>query len=304
MDQTEVATSALADDNNGQAVATSPENKTKNGNGGSGPRYKVLDSNAIKLIAIIAMTIDHIAWAVAPGYSTEWWAIVMHVIGRLTKPIMWYCIAEGYHYTRNVKKYTARLFLFALISHVPYMMQTIQFKQYGWLSLVPFATGEGFMGHVLNQTSVMLSLAVGLVMLRVNDSTGLPQWAKVLIVLGLCVVAFPADGSCIGSLCVQYRQQQGQTRKAIFVVPAVCYDVRGGVLLLSGQAVRRHSDVRSVGAAGAYDVQRQTRQQSQSKQSVEVELLRLLSASSVCDFRRVAAVRRGGCVSSAKLKRL
>ena len=94
MDQTEVATSALADDNNGQAVATSPENKAKNGNGGSGPRYKVLDSNAIKLVAIIAMTIDHIAWAVAPGYSTEWWAIVMHVIGRLTKPIMWYCIAN------------------------------------------------------------------------------------------------------------------------------------------------------------------------------------------------------------------
>ena len=105
-------------------------------------------------------------------------------------------------------------------------------------------------------------------------------------------------------MCVQYRQQQGQTRKAIFVVPAVRYDVRGGVLFLSGQAVRRHSDVRSAGGAGAYDVQRQTRQQSQSKQSVEVELLRLLSASSVCDFSRVAAVRRGGCVSSAKLKRL
>ena len=166
------------------------------------PKYKVLDSNAIKLIAIIAMTIDHICWAVAPGYSTEWWAILMHIVGRLTKPIMWYCIAEGYHYTRNVKKYTARLFAFALISHVPYMMQSIAFKQYGWLSLVPFATGEGVMGHLLNQTSVMLSLAVGLVMLRVNDSKKLPEWAKVLAVLGLCVVAFPADGSCVGSLCV------------------------------------------------------------------------------------------------------
>lgn len=166
------------------------------------PKYKVLDSNAIKLIAIIAMTIDHICWAVAPGYSTEWWAILMHIVGRLTKPIMWYCIAEGYHYTRNVKKYTARLFVFALISHVPYMMQSIAFKQYGWLSLVPFATGEGVMGHLLNQTSVMLSLAVGLVMLRVNDSKKLPEWAKVLAVLGLCVVAFPADGSCVGSLCV------------------------------------------------------------------------------------------------------
>lgn len=170
--------------------------------GADTPKYKVLDSNAIKLIAIIAMTIDHICWAVAPGYSTEWWAILMHIVGRLTKPIMWYCIAEGYHYTRNVKKYTARLFVFALISHVPYMMQSIAFKQYGWLSLVPFATGEGVMGHLLNQTSVMLSLAVGLVMLRVNDSKKLPEWAKVLAVLGLCVVAFPADGSCVGSLCV------------------------------------------------------------------------------------------------------
>lgn len=165
-------------------------------------RYKVLDSNMLKLIAIIAMTIDHITWAVAPGYDHRPWAIALHIVGRLTKPIMWYCIAEGYHYTRDVKKYTARLFLFAAISHVPYMMQTIAFDKYGWLALVPFATGEGFMGHVLNQTSVMLSLAVGLVMLRVNDSQRIPQWAKIPLVLLLCVVAFPADGSCIGSLCV------------------------------------------------------------------------------------------------------
>ncbi len=41
----------------------------------------------------------------------------MHIIGRITCPIMCYCIAEGYHYTRNIRKYTARLFVFALISH-------------------------------------------------------------------------------------------------------------------------------------------------------------------------------------------
>ena len=29
---------------------------------------KPLSSNAIKLIAIAAMTVDHIAWAVFPGY--------------------------------------------------------------------------------------------------------------------------------------------------------------------------------------------------------------------------------------------
>ena len=77
---------------------------------------KPLSSNAIKLIAIAAMTVDHIAWAVFPGYPKEFLPLLMHLIGRITCPIMCYCIAEGYHYTRNIRKYTARLFVFALIS--------------------------------------------------------------------------------------------------------------------------------------------------------------------------------------------
>ena len=99
---------------------------------------KFLNSNAIKLIAIVAMTIDHIAWAVYPGYSTEPGAIVMHIIGRITCPIMCYCIAEGFHYTHDVKKYTLRLLIFALISHVPYMLQSSAFFEFGALALVPF----------------------------------------------------------------------------------------------------------------------------------------------------------------------
>ncbi len=162
---------------------------------------KRLSANQLKLIAIIAMTIDHVTWAVFPGYSTNPIAISLHIIGRLTKPIMWYFIAEGFYYTRNVKKYTSRLFLFALISHVPYVLQSVNFKAYGWLSLIPFATGDG-VARFLNQTSVMLSLAVGLVMLRVNVSEKLKTWQKTLLILLLCVAACPADGSCIGSLCV------------------------------------------------------------------------------------------------------
>lgn len=154
------------------------------------------------MIAIIAMTVDHIAWAVFEGYSTHPAAIVMHIIGRLTCPIMCYCIAEGYHYTRDVKKYTKRLFLFALISHVPYMLQSMAFSEYGWLALVPFATGNGFWGHALNQTSVMWSLAIGLVMLRVANSQKINNHFKPLIVIGLCVLAFPADWSCIASLFI------------------------------------------------------------------------------------------------------
>ena len=67
---------------------------------------KKLDSNMLKFIAIIAMTVDHIAWAVFPGYSTDIEPVVLHIIGRITCPIMCYFIAEGYHYTRNINKYT------------------------------------------------------------------------------------------------------------------------------------------------------------------------------------------------------
>ena len=31
---------------------------------------KGLDANALKLIAIVAMTVDHVAWLLFPGYST------------------------------------------------------------------------------------------------------------------------------------------------------------------------------------------------------------------------------------------
>ncbi len=163
---------------------------------------KILNSNMIKMIAIVAMTIDHIAWAVFVGYSTHPTAIVMHIIGRLTCPIMCFCVAEGYHYTRNVKKYTGRLFLFSLIAHVPYMLQSLSFRQYGWLSLIPFATGEGFWGHVLNQTSVMWSLAIGLVMLQIANSEKIQNRFKPILVVLLCLAAFPADWSCIASLFI------------------------------------------------------------------------------------------------------
>ena len=109
---------------------------------------KPLSSNAIKLIAIAAMTVDHIAWAVFPGYPKEFLPLLMHIIGRITCPIMCYCIAEGYHYTRNIRKYTVRLFVFALISHFCYIYFSHDFID--WRSFIPF-----YYGGALNQTSVI-----------------------------------------------------------------------------------------------------------------------------------------------------
>ena len=156
---------------------------------------KTLDANKLKLIAIIAMTLDHIAWLLFPGYSDGALPVVMHIIGRLTCPIMCYFIAEGYYHTRNIRKYTFRLFLFAVISHFAYIFASNDFVDAR--SFIPF-----YFGSILNQTSVMWPLAWGLVMLRVANSERFTQLQKTLLVILICLVSFPSDWSCIASLCV------------------------------------------------------------------------------------------------------
>ena len=75
---------------------------------------KGLNSNILKVIAIISMTIDHIAWAIFPNFSTHSIAIVMHVLGRIACPIFCYFIVQGYIHTKNFKKYFSRILIFAL----------------------------------------------------------------------------------------------------------------------------------------------------------------------------------------------
>ena len=156
---------------------------------------RTLNSNSIKIIAIIAMTIDHIAWLLFPGYPREIIPIAMHIAGRITCPIMCYFVAEGYHHSKNIAKYTQRLFLFAVISHFAYIFSSESFVD--WKSFIPFYYGE-----ILNQTSVMWPLAWGLVMLRVAFSEKIRENIKPVLIILICLITFPSDWSCIASLCI------------------------------------------------------------------------------------------------------
>ena len=174
---------------------------------------KILNGNALKLIAIIAMTIDHLAWLLFPGYPTEPLPIIMHVVGRLTCPIMCFFIAEGFHYTRDVKKYSLRLLLFSLVSHFAYVFASNDFVDL--LSFVPFYYGSGI-NRFLNKTSVMFSLWGGLTLLRINSSKTLKPWAKTLLTLLVCLLTFPCDWSCIAALCVlAIGSNRGDVKKQI-----------------------------------------------------------------------------------------
>lgn len=152
---------------------------------------KGLTSDQVKAIAILAMTIDHAAWTLFPGYSREWYVLLCHVIGRLTAPIMWFFIAEGFYHTRNVKKYALRLFILAFVSHFAYNFC------FG-IPFVPFQTS------IFNQTGVVWSLAWGLVLLWIFEKSKWKSWQKMLSISLACILTFPSDWSCVAAMAVLF----------------------------------------------------------------------------------------------------
>ena len=82
-------------------------------------KIEIINKNALKYIVIVLMLLDHISYLFPLNNP-----IVMFIgfISRLTAPTMALSVAEGYHYTRNVKKYMKRLFIFSIISYIPYVL--------------------------------------------------------------------------------------------------------------------------------------------------------------------------------------
>lgn len=90
--------------------------------------FKKIDISAAALhvLAMTLMLMDHLWATLFP--SLDW----LTCAGRIAFPIFAFMIVEGYYHTHNFEKYMRRLFLFALLSEIPFDLM------YGGTVFYPF----------------------------------------------------------------------------------------------------------------------------------------------------------------------
>lgn len=133
---------------------------------------KTLDRTQLKLIAICAMVIDHVAW----GFVEFWTPLgqVMHVLGRFTLPIMCFFVAEGYRKTSSVKGYIKRMACFAVVAMIPFYLFFHQEYEY--------------------RQNIIFDLLLGLLMLSVLEHERLKKWQKVVCAAAIFYISAAIGG--------------------------------------------------------------------------------------------------------------
>lgn len=71
-----------------------------------------MSSTALKLFALILMTIDHV------GKFIPNMPIALHWIGRFSAPIFVFCTAQGFLHTHSKKKYILRLYIASIVMEI------------------------------------------------------------------------------------------------------------------------------------------------------------------------------------------
>ena len=79
-----------------------------------------LSGSWLKMIAMLSMTIDHMAYYY--GIENPYLYELMRTIGRIAFPTFAFLLAEGFVHTKNRQKYMLSLFIFALLSEIPWFL--------------------------------------------------------------------------------------------------------------------------------------------------------------------------------------
>ena len=115
-----------------------------------GDEVKGFTNNQLKILAVIAMTVDHMGMILFPQ------AVWMRAVGRLAFPIFAFMIAQGCHHTRNMGKYLGSMAAMALLCQ-----------------LVMYF----FAGSLYQTVLVTFSMSIGIIwLLQQAEKTQKPIW--------------------------------------------------------------------------------------------------------------------------------
>ena len=125
-----------------------------------------MSSFIIKIIAIISMLFDHTN-DVFIGHLS-----VLNLIGRIAFPLYSFQLVVGYTYTHNIKKYISRMFIFALISQIPYSI------------FIYIYTGTYF------ELNIFFTLATSLICMYILSSKNINIYLKLLYISICLIIAY------------------------------------------------------------------------------------------------------------------
>lgn len=166
------------------------------------PKLKTnMDTNLLKIIAVISMIIDHVGAEFFPDM------ILFRIIGRLAFPLFCYCMTVGLLYTKDVKKYLTRLGIFALISQPVYVLAM---------------NGQDFWGNLTNW-NIFFTLFISLVAMWGFKEKKYWIFALALFVISWWNFDYSASGILLMLIfyCCRERPRLGAALYFVFYLPCL-----------------------------------------------------------------------------------
>ena len=165
---------------------------------------KELTSFDLKIIAILAMTFNHIGFVFKDIYNPLWWQIMYLTIGKITFPIMAYLLNLGFQKTKSKTQYIIRLGIYALISIIPYH----------------YTIGTNTDATIYPLNNILFTLMIGLLLITILDKLKPSKYMQVLFLIIASALTFNSDWNIIGVLIIYFFYKDSKIEPKTLIIIA------------------------------------------------------------------------------------
>lgn len=178
----------------------------------------------LKIIAIIAMVIDHLGVIFLKNperplyWSSEYTQSLLQiteVIGMTTFPIFSYLMVQGLEYTRNINKWIASLFFLSIVSAIPY---------YFLFNVYNNTEGAMVLIDVLPVNNIFFTLTVSLIMLKFLQSTKSASMSALYLLLAM-IATYYSDWGLVGPILIYFLYMFKSASSTIIVFSIFYYSL-------------------------------------------------------------------------------